>query len=75
MTQVAHAIEGRLHCSAVYSAAKALAIAASLNTEERDEDTNYSLAGEFTGFEYRAEVKGEFGKVAAFSFGEFVGYF
>ena len=65
----------RLHCSATYSATKALSIAAMLNDDEQSEDSNYNLSGQFTGFEYRAEVKGEFGRVAAFSDGEFMGYF
>jgi len=65
----------RLHCSATYPADKARGIAASLNDEEQGDDSNYNLSGQFTGLEYRAEIKGEFGRVAAFSDGEFVGYF
>lgn len=65
----------RLHCGATYAATKAISIAATLNDDEQGDDSNYSLAGDFTGFEYRAEVKGSFGRVAAFSEGEFVGYF
>lgn len=75
MTHTALNTRSRLHCSATYSASKAASIATCLNTEEQDDDSNYSMAGEFVGFEYRVEIKGEFGRVAAFSDGEFVGYF
>lgn len=75
MTDTALNIRGRLHCSSVYPAGKATQIAHSLNNEERGDDSNYNMAGEFTGFEYRVEIKGEYGKVAAFQYGEFVGYF
>lgn len=64
-----------LHCGATYTAAKAKALADALNMQERADDTNYT-DGAFTGFEYRADIKGLYGRVAAFDeSGEFVGYF
>lgn len=75
MTHNSQEVSSHLHCSAIYSAEKATEIAATLNADERDDDTNFDSDGNFVGFEYRAEIKDVYGKVAAFQDGEFVGYF
>lgn len=74
MTDAAHNLASRLHCGATYSANKATYIAAMLNADEQADSTNYEN-GKFVGFTYEADIKGEFGRVAAFHFQEFVGYF
>jgi hypothetical protein len=56
----------RLHCSATYDAAKAVEIAKELTADEIDNGGT---------LEYRAEIKGAFGRVAAFDGGVFVGYY
>jgi hypothetical protein len=74
MTDTAKQIASHLHCGATYDATKATRIAHALNTEERGEESNYK-DDVFIGFEYRVEINGVFGRIAAFSDDEFVGYF
>ena len=65
----------RLHCSSVYSAFKAEELAAQLNQDERADESNYDARGHFIGYVYAADIKENFGRVAAYHQNEFVGYF
>ena len=65
----------RLHPGATYSKEKAISIASQLNCDELADEDNY-LDGEFVGFVYSAEIKGDFGRVMITDAdGEFVSYF